>query len=322
MEETADFRNWDKLIPDLQGVIFTNLSLQEKLTIVPSVCKSWASTVAGPYCWKEINIEEWSNQTEPDKIDRMLEMLITRSSGSLRKLTVSCIQTEKMFTFIAENAGSLETLRLPRCNITDSTVEYLTEKLSMLSFFDVSYCGKIGAHALETIGNNCKLLEVFFRNMHPIETSGKPFEDDEAIAISATMPNLKHLGIAYHVVQTEGVLRILSNCPKLELLDLRGCWGVDIENISLEKNFPNVKVLGPLIIDYYDKNGWDDFSESSEYLGWDFVVDELYSDEESDIEDEIWDDDDDDDDEGGLEQIEFTFYQGIENAEMFWPPSP
>ncbi|OIW19912.1 hypothetical protein TanjilG_28891 [Lupinus angustifolius] len=318
MEEAADFCDWKDLSPDLQGAIFTHLSLEERLSIVPSVCKSWASALAGPYCWQEIDLEEWCNQTEPDKIDRMLVLLITRSLGSLRKLTVSCVQSEKTFTFIAENAGSLQTLRLQRCNMTDSIVEHLTKKLSTLSFLDVSYCNKIGASTLETIGKNCTMLEVFYRNMHPIDNSDNPFDDDEAISISTPMPNLKHLGIAYQLVKTEGRLQILLNCPKLELLDLRGCWGVNIENISLEKDFPNVKVLGPHVVDYHENNGWDDFSEPSEYLGWDFFVDEYYDDddeEESDS-DDIWDD------EEGLEEIQFTFYQGIENAGMFVPPSP
>ncbi|OIW02376.1 hypothetical protein TanjilG_04969 [Lupinus angustifolius] len=102
MEEAAGFRDWKDLLPDLQGAIFTRLFLEERLSVVSSVCKSWASTLAGPYCWQEIDLEEWCNQTEPDKIDRMLVLLITRSSGSLRKLTVSFVQSEKTFTFIAE----------------------------------------------------------------------------------------------------------------------------------------------------------------------------------------------------------------------------
>ncbi|KAJ1431895.1 Leucine-rich repeat domain superfamily [Sesbania bispinosa] len=85
------------------GVIFNNLSLQERLTVIPRVCKSWAKAVNGPYCWQEIDIEEWSSRSEPRHLDRMLEMLITRSSGSLRKLCVSGLQTERIFTFIAEN---------------------------------------------------------------------------------------------------------------------------------------------------------------------------------------------------------------------------
>ncbi|XP_019432788.1 PREDICTED: F-box protein FBW2-like isoform X2 [Lupinus angustifolius] len=318
MEVASDFRSWDELIPDALGVIFTHLSVQERLTIVPSVCKSWADLVAGPYCWQEIDIDEWSSCCEPDKLDPLLEMLITRSSGSLRKLCVSCIQTERMFIFIAENAPSLETLRLSRCNINDSIVEQFTRRLSMLSFLDVSYCTNIGARALETIGNNCKLLEGLCRNMHPLDTAGKNYEDDEANAIASTMTNLKHLEMTYHLIKTTGVLKILSNCHKLEFLDLRGCWGVQLENISVEQNFPRLKVYEPFVTDFYEKDEWEDFSESSEYLTWDFVAGDMngYYDDESDIDDEMWDD------EGRLEELEFRFYQGIEDAEMFWPPSP
>lgn len=102
MGEACDFRSWDELIPDALGVIFTNLSLQERVTVIPRVCKSWAKAVTGPYCWQEIDIEEWGNRCQPDQFDQMLEMLITRSCGSLRKLCVSGLQTERIFTFIAE----------------------------------------------------------------------------------------------------------------------------------------------------------------------------------------------------------------------------
>ncbi|GMI71255.1 hypothetical protein HRI_000794800 [Hibiscus trionum] len=88
MEDNGDFRCWDELIPDALGMIFKNLSLQETLTVVPSVCKSWRMVVTGPYC-KDIDVEQWSQQCRPEILDRMLQMLITRSSGSLRKLCVT-----------------------------------------------------------------------------------------------------------------------------------------------------------------------------------------------------------------------------------------
>lgn len=102
MEEESEFRQWDELIPDALGLIFRNLSLQEVLTVIPRVCKSWHRAVTGPYCWQEIDIEEWSNRCQPDHLDRMLEMLITRSSGSLRKLCVSGLHNDTMFSLIAE----------------------------------------------------------------------------------------------------------------------------------------------------------------------------------------------------------------------------
>lgn len=102
MEVASDFRSWDELIPDALGLIFSNLSLQEKMTVIPRVCKSWAKAVTGPYCWQEIDIEEWSNRCQPRQLDRMLQLLVTRSSGSLRKLSVSGLQTYSIFTFIAQ----------------------------------------------------------------------------------------------------------------------------------------------------------------------------------------------------------------------------
>ncbi|TYH65256.1 hypothetical protein ES332_D06G042800v1 [Gossypium tomentosum] len=48
-EEQSEFRHRDQLPPDVLGLIFTNLSLQELLTVIPCVCKSWSKTVTGPY---------------------------------------------------------------------------------------------------------------------------------------------------------------------------------------------------------------------------------------------------------------------------------
>jgi len=102
MEEGDEYRRWDELIPDALGLIFRNLSLQEILTMVPRVCKSWSRAVSGPYCWQEINIEEWSTRCHPDHLDRMLQMLITRSCGSLRKLCVSGLHNDTNFSFLAD----------------------------------------------------------------------------------------------------------------------------------------------------------------------------------------------------------------------------
>ncbi|KAF7829954.1 F-box protein FBW2 [Senna tora] len=102
MEAAPDYRSWDELIPDALGLIFTNLSLQERVSVIPRVCKSWAKAVSGPHCWQEIDIVKWSNRCQPDQLDRMVEMLVTRSSGSLRKLCVSGLQSDAIFTFIAQ----------------------------------------------------------------------------------------------------------------------------------------------------------------------------------------------------------------------------
>ncbi|TXG52758.1 hypothetical protein EZV62_021927 [Acer yangbiense] len=320
MEGESDLRRWDELIPDALGLIFRNLPLQEVLTVIPRVCKSWSKAVAGPYCWQEIDVEEWSNRCKPDHLDRILQLLITRSSGSLRKLCVSGLRSNMMFTFIAENAGSLQTLRLTRSEISDSVAEQIAGRLSAITFLDLSYCCKIGATALEAIGKHCKLLVGLCRNMHPLDTADKLSQDDEATVIATTMPKLKRLEMAYNVISTEGVLNIISSCSKLEFLDLRGCWDVKIDDKFMEGNFPNLKVLGPRVLDYYEINNWDDFSDysdASEDLAWEILAGEMgdYDDDEI-YNDGMYD--------GRLDELELRFYDGIdEDAGIYgWPPSP
>lgn len=101
MEGGGEFRCWEELIPDALGLIFSHLPLQEILTVIPRVCKSWAIAVSGPYCWQEIDIEDWSLSCEQEDLDRMLQMLITRSSGSVRKLCISGLQDDRI-SFIAD----------------------------------------------------------------------------------------------------------------------------------------------------------------------------------------------------------------------------
>lgn len=317
MEESCDLRCWDELIPDALGLIFQNLSLQTVLTVIPSVCKSWGRAVAGPYCWQEVDIEEWSRHREPEIQERMLQMLVGRSGGSLRTLCVSGIREERSFSFIADHAKSLQTLRLPRSEISDSIVEQVAGRLSNVTFLDISYCYKIGASALEVIGRHLTHLRVLRRNMHPVEVVNMVSQDDEASAIAATMPRLRHLEMAYLLITTEGVLGILAGCPQLELLDLRGCWGVELDEKHV-KPFPGLKVVGPHVLDCY-MNRWDycsDYSSSSGYLAWDFLA-EIYD----DMSDTAWGEDDQ---HSSMEDVDLRFYSGpdFENAGIDWPQSP
>ncbi|XP_048335284.1 F-box protein FBW2 isoform X3 [Ziziphus jujuba] len=307
MEEDSEFRQWDDLIPDALGLIFRHLPLQEILTVIPRVCKSWGRAVTGPYCWQEIDIEQWSRHRRPEILHRMLEMLITRSAGALRKLCVSGLPNDQALPLIADHyivfllsilvasAKSLQTLRLPRSEVNDPIMEQIAARLSTLTFLDVSYCRNIGAPALEAI-----------------------------VAIADTMPKLKHLEIAYLLIYTEAVLKIIMSCPDLQLLDVRGCWNVklDVKRFLL----CGLKVIGPLEDGYYDINGWDDcsnYSGSSGYLAWDFLAGEIDDDYDFELDyemsDGIWGD------EQSMEDVEMTFYDGFDfdHAGWFdWPPSP
>ncbi|KAL1568062.1 F-box protein FBW2-like [Salvia divinorum] len=320
MDEACDFPKWDELIPDALGLIFKNLSLVELLTVVPRVCKSWGRAVSGPYCWQEIDIVEWSRTHEPELVERMLQLLVSRSCGSLRKLSVSGVASDQSIFFIVNRAQSLKTLELPGSHMNNSVMERAAAMLSSLTSIDLSYCINIGAQALEAVGKHCKSLTTLRRVMHPLEVIDKLSQDDEALAIAATMPRLKHLEIAYLLVETSSVVKIIENCKELELLDVRGCWQVKLDE-NLMKRFPNLKVVGPLVVDFYDMmNGWDncsDNSSSSGYLPWDFAddVDDEYNEM---LENDFWED------ELPVEDVGMWFYYDVNAADAGydWPQSP
>lgn len=306
----CEYRPWDELMPDTLGLIFKNLPLLDILITVPRVCKSWSNAVKGPYCWQEIDIQEWSRNCQPGLVNKMVDVLVASSCGSLRKLSVYGLSSNSSLHFIADNANFLQKLQLPRSEISDQVFEQVAAsgRLSTITVLDLSYCTRIGAPALKAIGKHCKHLTVLLRNMNPWDIVDKYSQDDEALAIASTMAKLKHLELSYLVISTESVIEIISNCPKLELLDVKGCWQVKLEKEFLE-GFRRLKVVGPLIDDDDDCYGhsvWDEYSDysgSSSYLAWDFVLDEMedYDLDDDMLSDYVWD-------EAGMEHM---FYDDL-----------
>ncbi|MBA0777222.1 hypothetical protein Gotri_005271 [Gossypium trilobum] len=196
----------------------------------------------GPLCWQYIDLFQWSIRWPPHQLDRMLRMLVTRSSGSLCSLHVAGLRTDSIFSFITEDAGSLQVLRLSGSLISDSIVKQTAQRLSTLTFLDLTCCPKIGAQALEAIGNYCKLLETLCRDMMFLDVLGKVEAEDEANAIAGTMPRLKHLDLGFHLISTECVLNILSRCHLLERLIINVCVSVKLDRNFLTEKYPNLEI--------------------------------------------------------------------------------
>ncbi|MBA0878931.1 hypothetical protein Goshw_024355, partial [Gossypium schwendimanii] len=142
-------------------------------------------------------------------------------------------------------AGSLQVLRLPYSKINDSIVEQAAPRLSTVTFLDLSYCPKIGAQAIEAIGKHCKILVTLCRNTYFLYSAGTDEPEDEANAIAATMPGLKHLELGSHNISTECVLNIIFSCPQLEHLDINGCFTVNRDFKFFKEKYPKLKIVGP-----------------------------------------------------------------------------
>ncbi|XP_042475905.1 F-box protein FBW2-like [Macadamia integrifolia] len=272
--EGGEIRCWDELIPDALGLIFSKLSLKEKLTVIPRICKPWSKALMGPYSWQEIDIAQWCyDHYQPELLDRMLRMLIG-FSGSPRELSVYNIPNDAIFSFIADHAGSLETLQIPYSQISDSIVEKVAGRMCAITFLDLSYCYNIGPRALEAFGRNCRLLSGLRRAKGSFCSV-----NEEAHAIATTMPELKHLEINYMLITAEGVFDIISGCPKLVYLDVRNCRYSKVSEKFLKEKYPGLNV--PLYY-FYDEITFENLPTT-----FSSVVLEM------DVEEDMWDYDED-----------------------------
>ncbi|CAN6479997.1 unnamed protein product [Victoria cruziana] len=328
--EPGGIRCWEELLPDALGLIFRKLPLQETLTVVPRVCKSWGKVVAGPYCWQEIDIEEWCMHCKPDQMHRMLQLLLGRSSGSLRKLAVYAVPDDAIFSFIADHGASLESLRVPKSRLSDAIFDQVADKFQKLTSLDVSYCENIGARALEAIGRHCKSLVSLKRAMHPLGVLDRSCQDDEAMAIAKSMPQLKHLEMAYVLLTTSGVRTIITACRELEFLDVRGCWDVKLEGeewLVKRQQEKGLKVLGPEVVDRYDfhylescsddeDDEWGSIGDEDYHLDWDLDDADIMLDNYDGSSDDMWDEDQD------LEGLELRLYVASDDSDhgIGWGP--
>ncbi|KAK4285465.1 hypothetical protein QN277_002159 [Acacia crassicarpa] len=244
-----------RLPDDILALISSKLPIRARVLMIPLVCKSWAQVLTRRDCWKEIDLFPWIDSNDrrlrhtnlADKREKMVRMLVPRSSGLLHTLCVYGLESLSIFSLIAENGTRLRTLRIPESDITDPMVQQIAARFSMLTVLDVSKCMFLDAPGLALIGNNCRMLEELHRRMYlHFLDEVPPVYDDEATAIASTMPNLKFLDIGGHSINTEGVHMILGACSKLKRLCMWRCFNVQAQNLGLAKNrFPKLTVWGP-----------------------------------------------------------------------------
>ncbi|OVA10437.1 hypothetical protein BVC80_917g62 [Macleaya cordata] len=254
------FGLWEGLNPEILALIFIRIAADELVRVVPFVCKSWREVVAGPYCWSDIDIEQWCRRcNRPEKIDLAVRKLIRRSKGTFRRLSVYKL-TNSGFCFVANCGKHLKVLQIPMSGVNDKMVEKHAEALPMVTFLDISYCLQLTCKGLEVLGKSCKSLTYLRRNMPPPEwpeaqkLGPSKANDEEALVIAETMPGLHRLELAYGRFGDLGLNAILTKCKDLIHLDILGSVSVQL-NGDLSDKCEQLKVFkGPWDDDYDDLN--------------------------------------------------------------------
>uniref|UniRef100_A0A0D9ZLF4 F-box domain-containing protein n=1 Tax=Oryza glumipatula TaxID=40148 RepID=A0A0D9ZLF4_9ORYZ len=198
------------------------------------VCRAWREAAAAPDVWGDVDIEAWCRRVNcRPRADAAVRHLVALARGTLRRLSAYRVG-DAALAYVAASGKLLNVLQIPMSEISDQAVKKYAECLPALRVLDISNCLKISSSGIEALGRHCKLLVQLKRNMPPPDVphgyNAVPnVVNDEALAIANTMPVLEHLELAYGLFSDTGLGAILTRCPRLQTLDILGCWNVRLE---------------------------------------------------------------------------------------------
>ncbi|KAL6959033.1 hypothetical protein U1Q18_015474 [Sarracenia purpurea var. burkii] len=249
---------WEGLNPEVLALIFVRIPAEERLRTVTLVCRSWREAVAGPYCWTDIDIEQWCRRcNRPDLVDSAVRKLVRRSKCTFTRLSAYKLG-DAAFSYLAICGRCLKVLQIPMSEVSDKMVEKHAESLVNITVLDISYCLRISCKGLEAFGKQCKSLIHLKRNMPPPEwerlapSVASRIDETEAMTVADTMTGLCHLELGFGRFGDRGLDAILTKCKKLTHLDIQGCWNVEL-NGDLGDKCEKLPVFWCPWLDYYEE---------------------------------------------------------------------
>ena len=147
----------------------------------------------------------------------------------------------------------LRVLQVPHNQLPEDILCQLAVKFTSLTSLDLTSSSSLSAVCVEAFGNNCPNITHLKVNVTPQIKPCSP-NDDIAFAVGNTMRQLEHLEMAYGSLSNAGLKLVMEMCPKLQALDLRGCWHVDMDDIYAKEVSQRLKVFHAPIVkdDIYD----------------------------------------------------------------------
>ncbi|ESQ38046.1 hypothetical protein EUTSA_v10028911mg [Eutrema salsugineum] len=212
----AECRNWAEVPPELTSSILHRLGAIEILENAQKVCRSWRRICKDPSMWRKIDMRndlDVFGNLKPG-LEKMCRHAVDRSQGGLLEIEIC--------------SSNLRRLKLALCYpITEDGFAKAFVKLPLLENLEVSYCS-LSEEPLKVAGKSRPNLKTLKLNSVGYRRPGNESDDEEALAIAATMPRLRHLQLFGNRLTDAGLNAILDNCPDLEHLDLRHCFNVNL----------------------------------------------------------------------------------------------
>ncbi|XP_057763928.1 putative F-box/LRR-repeat protein 23 [Salvia miltiorrhiza] len=236
---------WIELPEDVTANILQRLGAKRMLRNAQQVCRTWWKVCKDPALWRVIDLCNPHDIYMNEDYTALCRRAVDRSQGQLVDLTIDCFGDGELIKYVADRSRNLKRLKLVSFNEMSAHIEPLVEaagKLEQLEELHLTMIPWIEGHHIEAIGNSCPKLKSFSYNEHGSKCRLPPDSEDDdddddidgfdqnsyAEAIGKCMPNLHHLQLFANEMRNEGLAAILDGCPRLESLDIRQCFDLDL----------------------------------------------------------------------------------------------
>ncbi|KAL9243043.1 hypothetical protein vseg_016982 [Gypsophila vaccaria] len=154
---------------------------------------------------------------------------VDRSAGQLIDLYLEFCCDDDTFMYIVDRSKNLKHLRIGHhIPISDEALLDAVRKLPMLEEVEI-IIGGYRDETYEALGHAFPSLKSFSLNHVASRLNHNLYiGNEDAFAISKSMPSLRRLQLIGSSMSNEGLKAILDGCPLLETLDLRACFNIDL----------------------------------------------------------------------------------------------
>uniref|UniRef100_A0A803LY03 F-box/LRR-repeat protein 15/At3g58940/PEG3-like LRR domain-containing protein n=1 Tax=Chenopodium quinoa TaxID=63459 RepID=A0A803LY03_CHEQI len=175
-------------------------------------------------------------------VNAMTRYAVDRSCGCLVDIYLESVCDDETLMYIVERSKNLKHLRLGHyTGVSDGVLIEAVKMLPALEEVAIIICS-FSVDTIEAIGHTCPPLKSFTLNDIAPDYEYADADNEEALAIAKSMPNLRTLQLIGTFMTNEGLKAILDGCPLLESLDLRACFFIDLSG-ELGKKCEQIKYV-------------------------------------------------------------------------------
>ncbi|XP_047308236.1 putative F-box/LRR-repeat protein 9 [Impatiens glandulifera] len=266
-KEVDESSNWMEGLPhDVTVAILQKVGVIDILENVQHVCPSWHEICQDPALWRSIDMSNINHSYTSYEMFEIIKQAIDRSCGQLIDLNLEYYCNDDILKYITDRKNQVRRLKLVTCR--DITNYGLSEAAKMMPSMEELHLHsvRITEVGLENVGRSCPGLKSLTHNrFSALINVDDP--NSEALAISRTMPQLRHLSLVGNSMTNTGLQAILDACPHLESLDLRRCNCVDLSG-ELGKKCSSLKTFhhpNEFIVDYDSEKFYYYYNSDEDY---------------------------------------------------------